>query len=85
MSRAQADPLSDFKKHNGFEHFEIPRYDIPLTMVGQAALRLGLHRSHQAVRFGRLRAYVPEPIIEHARTIRARWWARRAPRTTSRP
>ena len=81
----QADPLRDFKRYNGFERFEIPRYYIPLTMVGRAALRLGLHRRHHAVRFARLRAYVPEPIIEHARTIRARWWARRAPRTTSRP
>jgi hypothetical protein len=67
----QADPLSDFKRHNGFERLEIPRYYVPLTPVGRAALRLGLHHE--------LRAYVPEALIDRFRTLRARWWARRAP------
>ena len=69
--RTQADPLSDFKRHNGFERLDIPRYYIPLTPVGRAALRVGLHHE--------LRSYVPEALIDRFRTLRARWWARRAP------
>ena len=69
--RSQADSLSDFKRHNGFERLDIPRYYVPLTAVGRAALRLGLHHG--------LRAYVPEPLIEQARTLRALWWTRRVP------
>lgn len=37
--------LRRFKQSNGFECFEVPRYVVPLTVVGHIALRLGLHRS----------------------------------------
>jgi hypothetical protein len=69
--RRQADPLSDFKRHNGFQRLDIPRYHVPLTAIGRAALRLGMHRG--------LRAWVPQPVLTHVRTIRARWWAHRFP------
>jgi hypothetical protein len=69
--RNQPDPLSDFKRHNGFERMDIPRYYVPLTPVGHAALRLGLHHG--------LRAYVPQAVIDRFHTMRARWWARRFP------
>ena len=69
--RRQTDPLSDFKRHNGFERIDVPRYYVPLTPVGRAALRLGLHHG--------LRAYVPPAVIDRFRTIRAGWWARRFP------
>jgi hypothetical protein len=68
--RRQADPLNDFKRHNGFERIDVPRYYVPLTSLGRAGLRLGLHHG--------LRAYVPHPVLERLRTLRARWWARRA-------
>ena len=69
--RKQADPLSDFKRHNGFERFEVPRYYIPLTPLGRMALRVGLHHG--------LDAYVPQPVIDRFRRVRALWWARRFP------
>ncbi len=38
-------PLQDFKRHNGFERVDVPRYYIPLTGKGRLALKLGLHRA----------------------------------------
>src|SRR4029077_4258214 len=35
--------LSEFKRRNGFERVRLPRYHVPLTMTGKAALRLGCH------------------------------------------
>jgi hypothetical protein len=37
-------PLSEFKRHNGFQKIELPKYVIPLTLKGRAAIRLKLHR-----------------------------------------
>jgi hypothetical protein len=36
--------LIDFKKRNGFEKVQIPRYYIPLTLAGKMAIKLKLHR-----------------------------------------
>lgn len=36
--------LGDFKRHNGFQRFDMPRYYIPLTTLGQVLLRVKLHR-----------------------------------------
>ena len=57
------DGLSDFKQHNGFERVDLPRYYVPLTRVGQAALRLGLHRR-------KLIDHVPDSIQSRFRRIR---------------
>lgn len=43
--RKGKDSLTDFKEHNGFGKVDIPRYFVPLTMKGDIALRLKLHRS----------------------------------------
>jgi len=67
--KRQGDSLADFKRHNGFEKVEIPRYYIPLTLKGRVALRLGLHH--------RLLDWVPEPAIVQYRRIRSFWYARR--------
>jgi hypothetical protein len=67
--RKGADALTDFKRHNGFERFEVPRYYVPLTPIGRIALRTGLHHG--------LGAYVPQAVIDRLRKMRARWWARR--------
>lgn len=37
------DSLSDFKRYNGFQKVELPRYYVPLTWWGHVGLRLGLH------------------------------------------
>ena len=38
------DDLSAFKRHNGFEKKLVPRYYVPLTILGKIVLKLGLHR-----------------------------------------
>jgi hypothetical protein len=38
------DGLGDFKRHNGFTRMVLPRYHVPLTLLGRLALRAGLHR-----------------------------------------
>jgi hypothetical protein len=39
------DSLSDFKRGNAFVRIDIPKYYVPLTLKGRAALALKLHRS----------------------------------------
>lgn len=63
------DTLSDFKEHNGFRRVDVPRYYIPLSIVGHVARRLGLHLS--------LHHHVPEPIISTFRRWRAAWYKRK--------
>jgi hypothetical protein len=65
----QRDSLSDFKKHNGFQRVDVPRYYVPLTPAGRAAFRLGLHRG--------LAEHVPEPVLARLRRIRSFWYGRR--------
>lgn len=36
--------LGDFKRHNGFQKFDLPRYYVPLTFKGRCFLALNLHR-----------------------------------------
>jgi len=61
------DSLADFKRHNGFQKVEVPRYYVPLTLPGQVALRLGLHH--------RFKERIPEPIARTFRAFRTRWYA----------
>jgi hypothetical protein len=67
--KKQRDTLSDFKESNGFQRIEIPRYYIPLSVVGRAALRLGLHYS--------LASYLPESVLERLRRLRSTWYSRK--------
>jgi hypothetical protein len=69
--KKQTDSLAEFKRHNGFQKVEIPRYYVPLTPAGNVALRLGLHR--------RTAEWVPEPVIATYRRARSLWYARRFP------
>jgi hypothetical protein len=69
-----SDSLSDFKEHNGFLKIDVPRYYVPLTLAGRAALRAGLHH--------RLVDRIPEPVLVHLRALRSAWNNRRV-RTTN--
>lgn len=62
--------ISDFKEHNGFRRIDVPRYFVPLTRKGAAALRLGLHR--------RLTDRLPEPVLASFRELRRVWYGRKA-------
>ena len=61
--------LSDFKKNNGFQRVDLPRYYVPLTRWGAVAFRLGLHR--------RLSEQMPESVAAKLRELRSRWYQRR--------
>ena len=63
------DSLSDFKRHNGFQKVDLPRYYVPFTGAGRMALRLGLHHT--------LIDWIPEPLAATYRTIRKLWYRRR--------
>ena len=58
--------LGDFKRSNGFEKIDLPRYYIPLTLKGRVALRLNIHRS--VVRI------IPKWIIAGLKDLRAKWY-----------
>lgn len=47
--------ITEFKRRNGFVQILLPRYYVPLTPVGRAALSAGLHRG--------LANSLPEPVV----------------------
>jgi hypothetical protein len=61
--------LSDFKKHNGFEKVDLPRYYVPLTFRGQVGLALGLHRGFIQ--------FLPARLEQRLRDLRTSYYARR--------
>lgn len=63
------DSLSHFKEVNGFERVDVPRYFVPLTPIGELALRLKLHH--------RLADRIPESIATKFRDMRRAWYGRR--------
>ena len=67
--KKQPDSVSDFKKRNGFQQIDLPRYYVPLSSLGRAALKLGLHRN--------LTELVPEPVVAKIRGIRNSWYNRK--------
>jgi hypothetical protein len=64
--KKQRDTLSDFKEYNGFERVDLPRYYVPLSIAGRAALQLQLHRG--------LGDRIPESVQLKIRTLRKRWY-----------
>ena len=67
--RKRGDSLAYFKQLNGFRRVDLPRYYIPLTLLGRTALHLGLHHP--------LATRVPEPLLAQLRNARRRWYGRR--------
>jgi Acetyltransferase (GNAT) domain len=60
------DSLGDFKRSNGFQRFDVPRYFVPLTPIGKLALKVGLHRGW--------REAVPEQIGKPLKKLRKHWY-----------
>jgi len=56
------DTLGEFKRNNGFQKFDLPRYFVPLTPKGKVALRLGLHRGWKEA--------IPEKVKKPLKKIR---------------
>lgn len=62
------DSLSDFKRHNGFQRIDVPRYFVPVSRLGRLALALGLHK-------GIVEAF-PSGLVRSLVDIRSRWYHR---------
>src|SRR5436190_4626747 len=60
------DSLGDFKRSNGFQRLDVPRYFVPLTAKGTLALRLGLNRGWKET--------VPKQIRIPLKRLRRRWY-----------
>jgi hypothetical protein len=67
--KKQGDSLSHFKEVNGFQRVDLPRYYVPITPLGQMALRLGLHH--------RVADRIPESLAGKLRDLRKAWYRRR--------
>lgn len=67
--KKQMDGLGQFKKVNGFQKVDVPRYFIPLTSLGRIALRFNLHHSFSE--------RIPEPIATRLRQLRRVWYNRK--------
>jgi hypothetical protein len=67
--KKQQSSLSDFKKRNGFQRINVPRYYVPLNSTGRIALRLGFHH--------RLVDHLPEPVARKLRELRKSWYKRK--------
>lgn len=65
------DSLAEFKRRNGFQKVDLPRYYIPLTLAGRWGLRLGLHRD--------ISEWVPQPMAATLRRVRSFWYEKRFP------
>ena len=57
--------LVEFKRRNGFEQVNFPRYYIPLTLRGEVFVRLRLYRG--------LGGLIPEPVLQPLLSFRA-WY-----------
>lgn len=58
--------LIDFKRHNGFVKIDVPRYFIPLTQLGNLALKLNLHRNMVEL--------IPENLQTILLKVRWKWY-----------
>jgi len=57
--------LGEFKRHNGFERIDLPRYYIPLTIKGRIALKMSLHKGYRGI--------LPEKMLPFLINSR-KWW-----------
>jgi hypothetical protein len=73
--KKQADGLADFKRHNGFQKIDVPRYYVPLTAVGNMALHFNLHHGMSEL--------IPEPVAAAYRKLRKQWYDRKLPKGKS--
>lgn len=58
--------LAEFKRNNGFERMEVPRYYVPLSVKGKLALRLKCHHG--------IKGYLSEDTMKRIIEMRSRWY-----------
>ncbi len=61
-------PVTEFKRRNGFHQVLLPRYYIPLTAKGRAAVAAGLHRG--------LKSRLPSPVLNWVLGARTSFYER---------
>ena len=59
--------LGEFKRRNGFEKIDLPRYYIPLTVRGQIFLKLQVHHGITGI--------IPEKLKVRLINLRRKWYA----------
>lgn len=64
-----ADTITHFKEINGFQRVDLPRYFVPLTLMGRIALKCGLHH--------RLIDLLPKSLTSKLRQLRKAWYDRK--------
>jgi hypothetical protein len=64
-----ADSVVSYKFYNGFEHILLPRYFVPLTAAGRAALALGLHHGWLG--------FAPRPLVQRLRALKVAYYERK--------
>lgn len=69
-----ADSMAHFKRINGFEQIDLPRYYMPLTPLGGFALKHGLHH--------KLIDQLPKALAARLRQVRRAWYNRKLPSET---
>jgi GNAT acetyltransferase-like protein len=60
------DGLGEFKRNNGFQKFDLPRYFVPLTRRGEVILKLGVHRGWKEA--------LPQQIRIPLKRVRKLWY-----------
>ena len=65
----------EFQKRNGFQQISVPEYFAPLTLKGEIALRLGLHKG--------LKGAIPEKMMVWLLSLRSKWYSMRHPQKTA--
>jgi hypothetical protein len=56
-----------FKQRNGFEMVEVPRYYIPLSLLGKISLKLKIHNG--------IKPLIPKRLLYFLINLRAKWYA----------
>jgi hypothetical protein len=67
--------LTEFKKRNGFERLDFPRYYVPLSLRGRLALAV---RAHHGVK-----GALPRPLLDFALQLRAKYFRLIEPRNAA--
>lgn len=62
--------IGEFKRRNGFQKMDLPRYYVPLTTKGKVALALKLHRG--------VRAVLPSGLRQELINLRSKWYSLKA-------
>ena len=76
-SKQASTSLMEFKARNGFEEVLMPRYYVPLTARGAAAVKLKLYRGFSEL--------VPAFALDLARNARGAWYRAKPPLASHRP